>query len=109
MGRGTINIVNDCANYGIPEPNLKFEMGAFWTTFYKLKDNATVNDRQKQIIEKIANYKNITINQLAEICNVSRDTIIKDIKKLKELKIIERIGSDKSGYWRVNSKPYGDE
>jgi len=30
-----------------------------------------------------------------------RETIKRDLKKLKELKIIKRVGSDKTGYWEV--------
>ncbi len=114
-GTGMKRIFSICDGYGVIPPRFNNLGNGFEVVLFKekLKDNATVSatvnatvnatvsDRQKQIIGKIANYKNITINQLAEFCDVSRDTIIRDIKKLKELKIIERIGSDKTGYWEI--------
>jgi len=36
-----------------------------------------------------------------QYCNVTRLTIIRDIKKLRELKIIKHIGSNKTGYWKI--------
>ena len=57
-----------------------------------------LNIRQKQIIKHINNNNSITISELSKLCEVGRETIKRDIKKLKELKVIGRIGSDKSGY-----------
>ena len=65
--------------------------------------NDTVNDRQSQIIKLIDKNKNITINELSVIFKVARLTIVRDLKKLKELNIIERIGSDKTGHWKIMS------
>ena len=43
----------------------------------------------------------ITRPELCERLNVSLATIRRAIAQLKELNIIERIGSDKAGYWKV--------
>jgi len=63
--------------------------------------NIPVNDRQKAIIAAIQKNNNITINQLADICKVNEKTIRRNLKKLTELKFVKRIGSDKTGYWKV--------
>jgi ATP-dependent DNA helicase RecG len=63
--------------------------------------NATVNDRQERILVETKENRSITISQLAEKLNVSRDTILRDLKKLKKLDLIKRVGSDKAGYWKV--------
>ena len=63
--------------------------------------NDTVNDRQKQIIKLVETDKKITIEQLSEQTGVSRLTVIRDLKKLRELSIINRVGSDKTGHWEV--------
>ena len=44
----------------------------------------------------------ITMREISENINKSQSTIEKIIKKLREIKIIERIGSTKSGYWEIN-------
>jgi len=36
--------------------------------------------------------------------NMSLSTVKRKIKNLKEQKIIERIGSDKTGYWKIIEK-----
>ena len=38
---------------------------------------------------------------LCKIMNLSDRTVRNDIKELKSLNLIKRIGSDKSGYWDV--------
>ena len=43
----------------------------------------------------------VTITDLVQIFNKSRPTIVRYLKKLKENQIIERVGSDKNGYWKI--------
>jgi predicted HTH transcriptional regulator len=45
--------------------------------------------------------KNITRESLAAKCNVSVETIKRDVRTLKQLGRIKRIGADKTGYWHV--------
>ncbi|MBQ7993363.1 MAG: winged helix-turn-helix transcriptional regulator [Solobacterium sp.] len=42
-----------------------------------------------------------TSPQIAEKLNVSRISVTKYLKTLKEKGLIERIGSDRKGYWRI--------
>lgn len=42
-----------------------------------------------------------TAIRIAEVLGVSESTVRRSFKKLRDLKMIERIGSDKAGYWRV--------
>jgi len=37
------------------------------------------------------------VNQL----NKSKSSLYRNIRKLKELDVIERVGADKNGYWKV--------
>ena len=41
---------------------------------------------------------------MSEILNISDTAVDKNILKLKNLGIIERIGPDKGGYWEVARK-----
>lgn len=43
-------------------------------------------------------------SKLAEKLSVSRVSVTKYLKLLKELGIIERVGSDRKGYWKINTK-----
>lgn len=59
-------------------------------------------NRAEQIIVLISEHKGITIEQIAELCKVNTKTIKRDIAKLKDEKRIERVGSLKSGYWKMS-------
>ena len=52
----------------------------------------------------IKNNKYVSQEDMSEKCNVSIETIKRDIKKMQENKIVRCIGSKKTGYWeKVNS------
>jgi len=51
--------------------------------------------------EYIKNNKHISIKEIADILSLSRDTINEHLSRLKRDKIIKRIGSARSGYWKV--------
>lgn len=63
--------------------------------------NFVCNDIQNKIIELIANNNRITQNEIANITNVNVRTIKRNFKILIDNLIIERIGSDKAGYWQI--------
>lgn len=46
----------------------------------------------------------ITISELAKSIKVTDKTIERALKNMKAFKMIERIGSDKGGYWKVIEK-----
>lgn len=63
-----------------------------------------LNEVQNKIIELITNDKNITQQEIANILNKNIRTIKRNFKVLVSNNIIERIGSDKSGYWNIKNK-----
>ena len=56
---------------------------------------------QNKIIEFVINDKYITQNTIAEKLNVNVRTVKRNFKVLIDNNIIERVGSDKTGYWEV--------
>lgn len=48
--------------------------------------------------------KYITIPELAELVEITERSVERNIVKLREQEKVERIGSTKSGYWRVSDK-----
>ena len=52
----------------------------------------------------IINQPDITQNKIAEKMKITNITANRNINKLKELEIIERIGSNKKGYWKIINK-----
>lgn len=63
--------------------------------------NFVLNDIQNRIIEYIINDKYITQNSIAEKLNVNVRTVKRNFKVLIDNNVIERVGSDKTGYWEV--------
>jgi len=55
------------------------------------------------ILEAIEKNPRITQVQLAEHLNLTEQYIRKLIKKLKNAALIQRIGSNKTGFWEITS------
>lgn len=58
----------------------------------------TVNDTVFSLIKQ---DNKITANEISERLKISLSTVRRKIKELKNNRKIERIGSDKTGYWRI--------
>ena len=63
--------------------------------------NDTVKTRNDTVSYLIKQNNKITAVKISEQLNVSLSTAKRKIKELKEKGIIERIGSDKTGYWKI--------
>lgn len=68
----------------------------------RITDDFSLNSTQRKIIKEIRNNPNITAKQLSKIIGVSQTTIQNNQSTLKRVKVIERVGSTKKGYWKVN-------
>jgi predicted HTH transcriptional regulator len=120
LGHKSINLIEECVRKGIPIPEYKYEFTTFQTVFFKNGTvNGTVNDvsyssensddkqvagREKAIISFIQRNPNVTVKELSELCKVSIRTLNRDIDKLKKVGAIRRVGSDKTGKWKINVK-----
>ena len=60
-----------------------------------------LNKTQMKILELIKKDRNITQKIMAEELKLSRGAITLNLKQLKDKNVIERIGSDKKGYWKI--------
>ena len=76
---GTINARNDTVKLGID----------------------TVNDT---VFSLIVQNNKIKVRGISERLNISLSTAKRKIKELKEQGLIERIGSDKTGHWKIMGK-----
>ncbi len=59
---------------------------------------------KKRILEEMIRNPKVTTNDLMSITNLGKTSIQKYIKELTESHLIERVGSTKSGYWKVNEE-----
>ena len=63
-----------------------------------------VTDEERTLLSLLVEDPGYTMPQLSEKMGISRKTIAQRIKQLKEKGTIERIGSDRKGYWKINNK-----
>ena len=95
--------IAECHHNGNANVFIKFILQTINSSLDKLikNSNFVCNDIQNKIIELIANNNRITQNEIANITNVNVRTIKRNFKILIDNLIIERIGSDKAGYWQI--------
>lgn len=62
---------------------------------------ASLNRTQQQVLDEIRNNPNITHEKLASAIGKGVTTAQKAVRFLRENGYIERVGSDKAGWWRV--------
>ena len=72
----------------------------------KVTDRVTDNLDEKsiQILELISEDPAYTSTAISEKLSLSRKTVSQRLKEMKEKGILERIGSDRKGYWKINNK-----
>ena len=69
-----------------------------------LNDPINLTERQKMILQMFSEEKNLSRERLCEKTGLSDATAKREIAFLKKTGYLERVGSFKSGYWKVLSK-----
>lgn len=66
--------------------------------------NGAINlsETEKRVLQFLKNDPRATKPIIASSVGIGAGTVERAIKKLKELKLLERVGSNKTGYWKVN-------
>lgn len=107
-GRGTLKMVSDCKQAGLPAPVFDVDASDISVTF-KRKISATVEKTVEKTVDKtverilalIAANPSITTKTLEKETGLTRRGVEYNIKRLKEEGKLERIGPDKGGKWKV--------
>ena len=129
-GSGIPRLLENCKSAGLREPELLEIGGSFRVNMFRNTELASNNSgevrekdginediRDKFVISsdirdkfgesaaKIAGLMcekpESTLDEIAEAIGVTRRTVEKQVKKLKEAGIVVRVGSNKSGVWKV--------
>lgn len=67
------------------------------------RERRLVDERLKNVLRLIAEKPDITYEEIAEKMDTSRKTTERDIRALKLMGAIERVGNTRASYWRVMS------
>jgi ATP-dependent DNA helicase RecG len=108
-GRGTIKIVEQCLEQGLPEPDFQDEHGVMTVTFYKDKWNEDIlkkmklNERQVKAILYVKDEAKITNKEYQYINNVSERTSLRDLENLVQKEIFIKKGKKKGVYYALYS------
>ena len=125
-GRGFEKIRKECEEYGAPLPKVEIKSSGvmvkcvpskiYMNLLNEMKrknvpenvsDNVPENvsenlkEIEEEIMKNIIDNPYITQQQMADKLQVNRKTIQRSLNSLKEKNIIERIGSDRKGSWRI--------
>jgi ATP-dependent DNA helicase RecG len=122
-GSGIMRIRKICKEYGIKEPVFNEVFDGFQVILYneKIMDKViNITDVQKNIKRKrkndlendlenrhgtiikfIKSNTKVSMLKLSKVLNVSPATIKRDIEQLKMNGLIERVGANKGGYWKI--------
>ena len=95
--------IAECHNNGNANVFIRFILKTINSSIDKLirNSNFVLNDIQNEIVLLITNNNQITQREIANITNVNIRTIKRNFKILIDNSVIERVGSDKTGYWQI--------
>jgi ATP-dependent DNA helicase RecG len=103
-GRGTLKMIKECIDAGLPQPLYYYDMSGFFVEFRKdifsekyLK-SLGINDRQERAILFIKAKGKISNSEYQELNNVSKATATRDLSELVEkYEILRRAGDIGAG------------
>ena len=101
--------IQNCNNAGNSNEFIEFMLkvieeavdGMILTSNQETTQETTQKTTQEKIINLIKKNSSITQVEMAKTLDLTRDGISYNIKVLKEKGIIERVGSNKTGYWKI--------
>lgn len=108
VGGGTLDIIRNCKEWGLPEPEFEFTGTSLIVIFRLSKltkdylEALDLNERGKKVIEYLKEHKKITTKKYSEMFGVTMRMARNDLKELIEKKIVIKKGvSDKKTYYTL--------
>jgi len=105
------NAISNCHTNGNANEFINFMLKIIDNVINKTTQKTTqkiagmkLNDNQQKILDLINDNPYITRNELADKLDITSDGVKYNLNKLNKNNIIERIGPDKGGYWKVKIK-----
>ena len=101
-GSGIKRILESMMSYGLPDPLFEEIQNGFRVIVFKTTQKATQKTTTRdQLIELLRENRKMTRNEIALILGKSQNTIKEHLSRLKSEGRVERVGSDRDGYWEV--------
>jgi ATP-dependent DNA helicase RecG len=102
-GRGTLKMIKECIQFGIPQPKYFYDMSGFWVEFRKDIYNIEyfkslgLNERQIQAMKYVKENGKITNRGYQTNYNVARNTATRDLAELVEKGLLKSSKSKGAG------------
>ncbi len=105
-GRGIEKICDTCAKEGCPALEFIINPSDIMVKFTASSEQIVrrpvgVTEKEFEVFELLQEDPGYTYAELAKKLSISRKTVSDRVKKLKDKGIIEHVGSDTKGYWKV--------
>ncbi|MFQ5453118.1 MAG: ATP-binding protein [Candidatus Zixiibacteriota bacterium] len=112
-GTGTTDMIADCLQAGLPEPDFEQRGPHFVVTLWRdwLTDEVLaeleLNERQKKIVVHLKTVRQISNSEYRQLTGVSESTALRELKKLMEQGLLKKIGGTgrSAHYCLVGRKP----
>ena len=108
-GRGTLKIIKECKQAGLPAPVYFYDMSGFFVEFRKNIYNEEhlksldINDRQVKAVLYAKEKGRITNSEYQNLNDVSRATATRDLKELIDKKLFKPSGQKGAGaFYTIN-------
>ncbi len=104
-GTGTLDMIRLCAEAGLPEPEYRSDGERFVTAIWRdwLTEDALkkldVTDRQREGVMYVKKAGKITNSEYQDLVGVARKTAARDLDKLVEKGVLERIGTKRGTHY----------
>lgn len=102
-GRGTLKMIKECIEAGIPQPLYHYDMSGFFVEFRKdiynteYLQSLNLNDRQVKAVIYAHEKGKITNSEYQVLNNVSRETATRDLKEMITKKLLKASGQKGAG------------
>jgi ATP-dependent DNA helicase RecG len=109
-GSGIQRIIKYFKEAQLPIPKFRNISEGFMVTAFaeksKVGDKVTdkVTDNQMKIINLIKRNSHITTKEISDNIKISQRKVKENMAKLKQMGILKRLGSAKTGHWEVKGK-----
>lgn len=91
-----------CKKFSIEYEHEETVNGFRFTFFRGKRNNKKVSKRARDVLSLIEKSPNITVDEMATNMQISKRTVQRAIKSLRDAGILERVGSDKNGKWQIH-------
>jgi len=112
VGGGTLDMINECKKWGIPEPEFEDTGTSIVVVFRnsiiseELMDKLSLNERQKKAINYLKKHKRIDTKEYCKLFEVVKDTANRDLNGLLNKNLIEKKGSGPKVYYVLSTVRY---